>query len=46
MAFLITGVGTSLGVITGALTIAKWKVIAIVVGTLWVGGIVLGYGYE
>jgi uncharacterized membrane protein YraQ (UPF0718 family) len=46
MAFLITGSGTSLGAITGALTIAKWKVIAIVVGTLWVGGIVLGYGYE
>ncbi len=46
LAFLITGAGTSLGAISGALTIAKWRVIAIVVGTLWVGGIVLGYGYE
>ena len=46
LAFLITGAGTSLGAISGALTIAKWRVIAIVVGTLWVGGIVLGYAYE
>lgn len=46
LAFLITGAGTSLGAVSGALTIAKWRVIAIVVGTLWIGGIVLGYGYE
>ncbi|HEX7556500.1 MAG TPA: permease, partial [Leptolinea sp.] len=43
MAFLITGAGTSLGAITGALTIARWRVIALVIGTLWVGAIIAGY---
>jgi uncharacterized membrane protein YraQ (UPF0718 family) len=42
MAFLITGAGTSIGAISGGLLIARWRVIAMVVGTLWVGGIVLG----
>lgn len=42
MAFLITGAGTSLGAISGALLIARWRVVAIIVGTLWVGAIVLG----
>lgn len=42
MAFLITGAGTSIGAIAGALMIARWRVVAIVVGTLWVGAIVLG----
>ena len=42
MAFLITGAGTSIGAITGGLLIARWRVLAIVVGTLWVGAIVLG----
>ena len=42
MAFLITGAGTSIGAISGGLLIARWRVIATVVGTLWVGGIVLG----
>ncbi|MGD0018983.1 MAG: permease [Candidatus Limnocylindrales bacterium] len=42
MAFLITGAGTSIGAISGGLLIARWRVIAIVVGTLWVGAIVLG----
>jgi uncharacterized protein len=42
MAFLITGAGTSVGAISGGLLIARWRVIAIVVGTLWVGAIVLG----
>ena len=42
MAFLITGSGTSIGAITGGLLIARWRVLAIVVGTLWVGAIVLG----
>lgn len=46
LAFLITGAGTSLGAVSGALTIARWRVIAIVVGTLWVGGMILGYSYE
>jgi uncharacterized membrane protein YraQ (UPF0718 family) len=46
MAFLITGAGTSVGAVTGALTIARWRVIALVVGTLWVGAIATGYVYD
>ncbi len=46
LAFLITGAGTSIGAITGAMTIARWRVIAIVVGTLWVGSMLLGFGYD
>lgn len=46
LAFLITGAGTSLGAIAGALTIAKWRVIGIVIGTLWVGSIVVGLVYN
>jgi uncharacterized membrane protein YraQ (UPF0718 family) len=42
MAFLITGAGTSIGAISGALLIARWRVLAIIVGTLWAGAIVLG----
>jgi uncharacterized protein len=43
LAFLITGAGTSIGAIMGALTIARWRVIGLVVGVLWVGAIVAGY---
>jgi uncharacterized protein len=32
LTFLITGAGTSLGALGGALTIARWRVIAIVIG--------------
>lgn len=42
MAFIITGAGTSIAAITGGLLIARWRVLAIVVGTLWVGAIVTG----
>jgi uncharacterized protein len=42
MAFLVTGAGTSLGAISGGLLIARWRVLALVVGTLWTGAIVLG----
>ncbi len=42
LAFMISGAGTSIGAITGALTIARWRVIGIVVGTLWVGAIISG----
>jgi uncharacterized membrane protein YraQ (UPF0718 family) len=42
MAFLVTGAGTSLGAISGGLLIARWRILAIVVATLWVGAIVLG----
>lgn len=46
LAFLITGAGTSIGAIAGALTIARWRVVSLVVATLWVGAIVFGYGYD
>jgi uncharacterized membrane protein YraQ (UPF0718 family) len=46
LAFLITGAGTSLGALGGILTIARWRVIAIVIGTLWVGSILLGILYN
>ena len=46
LAFLITGAGTSLGAFGGMLTIARWRVIAIVVGTLWLGSVVLGFVYN
>ncbi len=42
MAFLITGAGTSIGAITGGLLIARWRVLAIVVGVLWVGAVAFG----
>jgi uncharacterized membrane protein YraQ (UPF0718 family) len=46
MAFLIAGSGTSIGAITGALTIARWKVVALVVAVLWVGAILAGYCFD
>lgn len=46
LAFLITGAGTSIGALTGALTIARWRVIAIVVGTLVTGAMILGAAYD
>jgi uncharacterized protein len=46
MAFLIAGSGTSIGAIGGALTIARWRVIGLVVGVLWAGAIAVGYGYN
>ena len=46
LAFLITGAGTSLGALAGALTIARWRVIGIVLATLWTGAIVLGIAYD
>ena len=42
MAFLVTGAGTSLGALSGGLLIARWRILAIVVATLWIGAIVLG----
>jgi hypothetical protein len=46
LAFMISGAGTSIGAIAGALTIARWRVIALVVGILWIGAVVLGYLYN
>ena len=46
MAFLIAGSGTSVGAITGALTIARWKVVGLVVAVLWSGAILAGYAFD
>jgi uncharacterized protein len=46
LAFLITGAGTSLGALGGLFTIARWRVIAIVIGTLWAGSILMGFAYN
>ena len=46
LAFLITGAGTSVGALGGALTIARWRVLAIVVGTLWAGSVLIGIAYN
>jgi uncharacterized membrane protein YraQ (UPF0718 family) len=46
MAFLITGSGTSVGALMGALTIARWRVIALVVAVLWIGAVVAGSAYN
>ena len=42
MAFLVTGAGTSIGAITGMFVIARRRVVALVIGSLLVGAIVLG----
>ena len=46
LAFLITGAGTSIGALAGALTIARWRVITIVIGALFTGAIILGFAYD
>jgi len=46
LAFLITGAGTSIGAIAGLLTITRWRVIAIVVGTLWGSAVLFGTAYN
>ncbi len=46
LAFMISGAGTSIGAIAGALTIARWRVIALVVGVLWVGAMVCGFTFD
>jgi uncharacterized protein len=46
LAFLIAGAGTSIGAITGALAIARWRIIALVVGILWTGAMVSGYIFD
>ncbi len=43
LAFLITGAGTSVGAISGMLVIARWRIVALVVGTLVVTGIATGW---
>ncbi|HVO40357.1 MAG TPA: permease [Spirochaetia bacterium] len=46
MAFMIAGAGTSVGAIAGALTIARWRVVALVVAVLWLGAILAGGTFD
>ncbi len=46
LAFMISGAGTSLGAIAGVLTIARWRVVGLVLGTLWAGAIACGFAYS
>lgn len=46
LAFMISGAGTSIGAIAGALTIARWRVIALVVAVLWLGAMVSGFAFD
>lgn len=43
LAFLITGAGTSVGAISGMLVIARWRIVALVIGTLLVTAIAMGW---
>ncbi len=43
IAFLITGAGTSIGSISGMLVIARWRVVALVITTLFVTAIATGW---
>jgi uncharacterized membrane protein YraQ (UPF0718 family) len=43
MAFLITGAGTSIGAVSGMLLIARWRVVALVTGSLVLGATATGY---
>lgn len=43
LAFLITGAGTSIGAVSGMLVIARWRVVALVVGSLFVGAVGVGW---
>lgn len=43
LAFLITGAGTSVGAISGMLLIARRRVVALVVGLLYLGAVLLGW---
>jgi uncharacterized membrane protein YraQ (UPF0718 family) len=46
LAFMISGARTSIGVIAGPLTIARWRVISLVVGALWIGAILCGLAFN
>jgi uncharacterized membrane protein YraQ (UPF0718 family) len=46
LAFTTTGAGTSLGAVAGALTIARWRVIAIVIAALLAAAVLTGYGFD
>jgi uncharacterized membrane protein YraQ (UPF0718 family) len=46
MAFMITGPATSAWVVAGMASFMKKKVIALYVGYVLIGGILIGYSYQ
>jgi uncharacterized membrane protein YraQ (UPF0718 family) len=46
LAFMISGAGTSFGAVAGVLTIARWRVVALVIGVLWAGAILAGITFN
>jgi uncharacterized membrane protein YraQ (UPF0718 family) len=46
LAFMITGPGTSAGVLAGIATIMKKRALALYAAYLLVGAVLLGYAYE
>ena len=46
LAFLITGAGTSIGALAGALAIARWRVLAVVIAVLWLGAVACGLAFD
>ena len=46
MAFMVTGAGTSLGALSGLLVVARGRVIALVLGVLFLGAIGLGFATD
>lgn len=46
LAFMITGAGTSIGALSGMLTIARWRVVFLVIATLWIGAVSVGALYD
>ena len=43
MAFLVTGAGTSVGAISGLFVIARARVVGLVVASLLVGAVIVGW---
>jgi hypothetical protein len=41
-----TGFPATPGDIAGALTIARWRVVALVVAILWIGAMLCGFAYD
>ena len=43
MAFLVTGAGTSVGAISGLFVIARAKIVGLVLASLLVGAVIMGW---
>ena len=45
-AFVDNGAGTSIGAVSGALTIARWRAVAVIVASLLAGALFAGFAYD